>query len=305
MVLITILARGAWRLWQSQEPSIWQEKKPVNLVVILDNEKTIIVNLSTEEKKLSMLSLPETLYLAASGNFGDYPLSSIYHLGEIEGKGGKLLSASLENFLGIPIDGFISSDEEKQIKSAEEMKKFLRKAMIKKFSGKLVSNLSLIDLGRLWWFLVKETGTESNFFDLAELGITGEKTLADETKVLTAEKEKIDFWIKKIFGEKRMAEEGIEIEIINGTQHESLAANLARSVTNLGGRIVSLGNSDGPQAVSLIRYSQEKIAESYTLARLVTISGFCIEKKADLGTSRSQVQIILGEDYWRKLNAPW
>ena len=67
-----------------------------------------LLSVNPQEKKVTIIDLPQNLYLEATGGFGKWQLRSIYDLGESQSiGGGQLLKDTLTNFFGLPIDGFL------------------------------------------------------------------------------------------------------------------------------------------------------------------------------------------------------
>lgn len=284
-----------WRIDRSFNQSRWQGEQ-INLVMSTE-KSTAVVSLTANDKQLNFLLLPEFLYFQLPKDLGDYPLGSVYSLGEIEGWGGGLLRKSLEGLLGIPIEGCIKASfgDLEVNPSLESLKNFFWQAIIRQKK----TDFTFWDLGRFYLKVRQLHSSDCNFINLKETGLLQEKELADKTRVFEVSKDQIDVLIKKNFSEKLIKEEAIEIEILNSTEQAGLAGNLARMIDNMGGRVISLGNSQSRVSTSLIRYSTREIKESETLKRLMMATGFKSERAADLGGSRCQIQIILGEDYDR------
>jgi len=85
---------------------VWDGKNKINIVFI--NPKVFILSLDPQGKRATILSLPPKTFLETIHGYGDYPLESVYKLGEQEGyNGGDFLSSSLQENLRVPIDGYI------------------------------------------------------------------------------------------------------------------------------------------------------------------------------------------------------
>lgn len=303
-IALAVMVIIGWQFFDSFRASRWHDGQ-VNFV-LSTGESTAIASLSANENQLNFLLLPGRLYFSLPGELGDYRLDSIYELGEIKREeGGVLLMASLQNLLGIPVEGFIRIEdfgrfETGSLAEADYLSSFFWQALIKKRKR---TNFSFWDLIRLV-LAVKKTGSlEFNFVDLEKTDILAERELADKSKVLEAEEEKLDVLIKRLFSERKIEEEGIEVGILNSTGHPGLARNLARMIENMGGRVIHLGNVKQPFSTSVIHYQEGEVEKSETMKRLMAATGFDSAKVADLGESRGEIEIIIGEDYWEKTQA--
>lgn len=281
------------RFWRSYQVSHLMNSQ-VNLV-LSSQESMLVAAFNFEEEKINLVELPQTLYFSEPEGLGDYPIASVYDLGEIEGKGGELLLASLRKLLAIPLDGFIRKEDFGKI-GQDNLKGFIREAMMKLGRSGFKTDLAFWELIFLNWRIKNLACSEADYFNLGETKVLKEKELPDKTKVYEAEEADLDILMRKIFAERKIEEEGIEMEILNATEESGLAFQLARLIKNMGGRVVSLGNSEEAFDHSVIRYTEEA-GETATLKRIGEATVFELEKRDDLGESRSEIQIIVGKDY--------
>lgn len=280
------------------EESHWQDEQ-VNLI-LSSEEMTAVVALKFKEKKLNGILLPNSLYLSVPHGLGDYSLGAVYHLGEIEGKGEELIKESLRNLLAMPIDGVIREEgwAFSEGKIGVQLENLFWQALVSPRKSGVFTNFTFLDILRFYFIKVKSFG--ENLTNLEETDILGGKELADKSKVYEADLEKLDMVVKKSISERKIEEEGREVSILNSTGHDALAGEFARLVNNMGGRVISLGNDDSYRQESLIRYADEETGKSYTLRRIEIATGFRAER-GELSDGRSQIQIVLGEDYWESV----
>lgn len=282
---------------------------------------TVVLNtipvllLSFEPKnKLIIISLPSNIYLQVPRGFGSYKLSSIWDLGDLEKSvgGGRLLKETIEEFIGIPVDGWlgwkignyhIGSQEEDIISSKNRLTswKYLVKpketlALFKNVQ----TNLNLLDLVWFWWQIKLTRFDKMNYIDLSHTEVLSKLTLADKSEVVTVNPLALDYFLKELFYDAKIINEHIGIEVLNGTDQAGLANRFSRLITNLGGNIITLGNSDQRIDQCLI-IGEKKILESYTGQRFINI--FNCKKIIQKPESRADLQIVVGDDYYRKLLA--
>lgn len=102
-----------------------------------------------------------------------------------------------------------------------------------------------------------------------------------------------DFNIDSILGEG-----GLSITILNASNTTGLARNFSRIVTNLGGRVVDIGNTDSPSNESFIVYKERTPSLDYLQSHLQIAKSLSME---EVGLKypeiiKSDLVIVLGVD---------
>jgi len=280
---------------KSLRPSVWDGSSRINFVF---SAQTVAVASLETGNNLVIFKLPENLYLEVFHEFGQYQLGSVYELGKLEGKGGELLGETVQEYLGVPIGGYIRIANSKwQIVNS---KKFILNWLILSTLGRGETNFSQWDLLRFWWSIKSLRSDKVIFIDLEETNILSEKRLPDESLIFETEFFRLDELVGKYFKNSRIEKEGIEVEILNATEHLGLANRVARLVMNMGGEIISIGNADNKIRNSKFEIRNEEIKKSYTVRKLEKVLGI----KAEIGEmdkSRADLLILIGEDYWEKI----
>jgi hypothetical protein len=119
----------------------------------------------------------------------------------------------------------------------------------------------------------------------------------DQTQIIKTDFNKLDTYIKRTFQSSAMQEEKANITIENGTQITGLGSKVSRLITNMGGIVVSVGNSEKEYSKTEVVINDKKWIDSETVSRIkkaipeVQISS---NIKSD---NRTDVLLILGNDY--------
>ncbi|MCL5438742.1 MAG: LytR C-terminal domain-containing protein [Patescibacteria group bacterium] len=187
---------------------------------------------------------------------------------------------SLGKYLGIPIDGEIklSSDKDfSEIRENKDVEKALNNYFFK--FNKIETNLTVLDIGKLWIFTKKVSPVSINFKEVVVSKSDASKEFA------------IDKLMSDLFNDKSISDEKVSIQIINSTGVSGLGNRLARLVTNIGGNIVAVNTADDVSSISEISYSGDR---SYTVKRLAKILGYKDTKKENGGIS--DIVIRIGKD---------
>jgi len=279
LAFLAFLGLG-YQFYQWQKSSCWDGRQQLNLVV--QATSVVIISFQPDRAAVVVLLIPNQTYLRAAYGYGPYRAEAIYDLGELENRGGQLLQASIQESLGLPLDGFLrlpSFEWAGEFDAGEFKRSLLEQLWPFKPAGQTpVGNLSQWDMMRLWWALHQ---TRSEKITLMSL----EETTA--------------FGMESLFTDSAMVKEGLAVATLNATNYSGLAAQAGRLVSNAGGRVVETAEWSPPQAECEIRASQES-KDSYTVQKLKKIFA-CRLGGSDLAGHRADLVIILGEDYGDKL----
>lgn len=145
------------------------------------------------------------------------------------------------------------------------------------FGGFKETNLTVVDLLRLWLLSKFVSGHSVVIKDLSPLDLTN-NLVVDKT-------------INGLFLDPTIMSERLSIQVVNGTGVSGLGNRLTRLITNLGGEVVAVNTSEKELNDSKITYNDKK---SYTAERLGRILGFKLVKKQESGFS--DIVIEIGND---------
>lgn len=285
-------------------------KKEFNLNLLIRSGNISLLSFNPTDESLTFLSLPDKLYINTPYGFGKWQLGSIYELGQSSKIGGEmLLNRSISDYLGLPVDGFISFDRSFDDKSSKEILDYLTKAPLNIFGifSKLKTNLSLWELINLKFSLSNIRFDKITTIDLEKRKLLLEENLPDGTSVFVSETGRLD-GISDKFIDPKIRSEGMTIALYNATEHPLIAQNAARLIENIGGNVIIVSNADKTSDKTYVLGEK-----SNTVKRMIQIfDSVCVNidcgkiSPSDLGlfSSRAQVNIILGEDYYQKFIAP-
>lgn len=284
----------------------WSGEFNINLLVKAAHIS--LFSYSPKEEKVTIIEVPDELFLDVPHGFGKWQLRSVYELGQSQkGIGGdSLLKDTLANFFAVPIDGFLDFTLQ-PTKTTPEIVEILRK---NSFSGlnllsSLKTDLTLWEILRLKMSLSGVRFDKVKELDLIKLGILEHENLPDGTAVFSADPVKLDSVLSD-FADPVIVSEHKTIAVFNATEGVALAGKWARVINNLGGNVVITNNARE-------RLEKTKIVgeRSLTLKRLRQIFGgldcqnnpkcdIMNSSDEDIVSSRAQVNLILGEDYLKK-----
>lgn len=281
-----------------QRSYIWNGDFNINLLI---RASTIsLLSYNPIEGKLTIIDVPDKIYLQLPHDFGKWQIRAVYKLG-----GDKLLTETLTSFFAIPVDGFLDFGSATSNRSATEVVDRLRQSPISGLNllTNLKSNLTLWELIRLKVSISSLRFDKIRKINLEKLGILDEEKLADGTSVFTSDPVKLDSVLSD-FAESNILKEHLSIAVFNATAKSQLAQKWTRLITNIGGNVIITSNSDkkikNTQVIGAASKTVTRLSEIFNLGCSNNPNCDRIDPKDDYLASRAQVDLFLGEDYFNR-----
>ncbi len=287
LIFLLLFLGISWRFYGFFKNSTWDGKNRLTLVLKID--PVSLVSFDPESEEISFLIIPDGSYIEAVNNYGFYRIEKIYPLGELEGRGVEFLSASLEAYLGLPIDGWVIADR----KWTNETKSLLSSLIASAIKDKSTSSLSRWDLIRLWLAINQTRAHKIEVIDLGETTATEEFVLPDGNLAKKVDNQRLSRIISNLFTDYRIRREDLAIAVMNAGTETGLAAKAAKLISNIGGRLVEIGDWSGELDQCQLRTSVEA-RKSYTTQKLLDI--FDCQMGNDSEGGRWELLLILTEE---------
>lgn len=286
LVVVILLVSQAFKFAHMMfgQTSNWNGDSNINLVLKSDSLKLISYN--PKDQKITVVGIPEKLYFEVPKGMGNWQAGSVFKLG-----GGELLQESIASFFGIPILGFL---ENVSLEDLTDKNPFSIVALL----PKVKTNLTPFELMRLKTSLSSVRFDKVASLNLEEMGLLDPEKLADGTEVLTSDPVRLDS-LSDRFTDPEIKLERKTIAIFNATVHPGIAQKAARLISNIGGEVIIISNSE-------IKIEKTQILgeESKTLGILEQIfdSSDTIQSNLEeIVSPRAQINLFLGEDYFQSL----
>jgi len=295
VLLVGNLIKFTQNLFQpiSQTPKqySWSGDGRINLVI--KSQTVSVLSFDPHQKEVTIVDIPGQVYTEVPGGYGSWQVRAIFDLGQSENppKGPRLLSASMNQLMGLPIDGYIKSKD----KTTDQIVDDFRSPMgVKDLLGNIQTDLSPIELIRLG------VGLSSVRFDkVSNLNLMDQSVFSSEEiggqQSLVADPLRLDSIIVKNFADSQIKSEQSTIAVFNATNKPGLAAQVARVISNMGGNVIIQSSLETREAYSYITGK-----DSYTKKRLsqVLCSGLnCDKIPTNSSDFRAQINLVLGEDF--------
>lgn len=244
-----------------------------NLLLLVTNQSSQINQVTlasfdnSSDKTLDLLQIPL-----------DSPLSLD------EGKA----TTKMENYLGLPLDGFVSFSDNAVSLSPVTIKN-LKESL--NFS-------SLLKLPDLYSFVNKNVKTSLSFKDILSVlmklsSIRGDKIVNHPVLLPKNLDDQIpDGAFEKDFADASLLNEGAKIEVRNASGVSGLAYTASRFINNLGGNVINLAtDNDTNQSVIYEYFSRPRTVEY--LSRVFKAK-VVVQKKDN---ARSDIVVVIGRDF--------
>jgi len=276
----------------------WDGKTQLNGIIEF-KEKMWLIAFDPDGEKVTIVNFPNDLVVEAFGGYGEFMVKYLEGLADQENKP-EIFSKSIEYHFGFPIDFRIVSSIDPNNFSFDGAPGLLTQIIRHSFfSRTLESNrLSKVNLFLLRSFIGHRQLLWS-VNNAEEMGMLEDK----EGKKLL-KKEDWDNWAKKYLVDSQLQRENLGIGIYNTTQTSGLAAETARTLRNLGIRVVKTDNYDGGSGGEgcYIKIAKKEDNNSLTVKRIEKILGCKIKiAPGDQFEDFTDVNIYLDEKYLSEL----
>ncbi len=283
LLLVVLLALGvaAFFLFQGGK---YGKAERFNLV--LAAHPVTLVSLDEKLGKAVVVSFPDDLYVPeVVPSYGGYKISAVYKVGELDKRGGQVLSWTVSELLGVPIDGFLA--EEGSVGS--DIKFFFLNPKL--FWGDK-TDMNVLDWLR---FVYGLSQVRFDKIDKVDLGKYAEPLLlADGTTVASIDKNQLDSTLSGEFLESGIRDENLRVEVVNSTPVAALGARVARLLTNIGMSVINVGSVQEETSGCRIE-TETKYTGFLTVKRIAQIYSCQVARRS--GESRAEVTVVLGRDY--------
>jgi hypothetical protein len=279
----------------------WDGKSAINLAI--KGKDVEVASFDPSSQKLTLLKIPKDAYFELPKGFGTWRVGAIYELGQEEDPpvGSELLKTSLAKLMGLPIDGFVEYKGDQPFKEVVE-EWHSNPLKILGFIKESKTDLSPLEAIGVYRAISSVRADKVVTLDTAQSDITQSKLLPDSSRVLGVDTIRLDLYVRDKMPDSQILAQAVPVGILNGTSHPGLGQDVARIITNMGGNVIFVNNTESLQSVTVV-VSKEK---SHTATRLMEVfapsclKGKCAILDSKVSLQRAQINIVLGEDYYQK-----
>lgn len=306
--IFLLLITAIFLVWKGR---LWREAG--RFTFVLNGDPLTVVSLEPNTHQAAVLTIPANTFLEVPFGYGDYKASSIFRLGKLENKhrSGFLLTRSVENSLGIMIDGYVSPKEgmsKFSINSSEDIKNIKKNyfsytslpGVILKFlkeGSQYETNLTLADLYRIWQEIKNLRSDKIKLINMSESTALTDNKLADQTTVKIIDNDIFDFVIGNDFEDIIIRFENVSLEVVNATDVDKLATQVGRVLKNLGANVIAKTTSEQTEKFScLVKVFNKR--NGILIKRLVNHYQCKMEDGTNMKEASSvDIKLLLGEGF--------
>lgn len=280
--------------------SIWDGKSRISFVFQRSDSQgasgsVYLASYLPVGKRLVVFSFPGAAKIEVAGDYGRWRIGSVYPLGVLEDKEGRLLTSSISSLLGAVVEGWIVVDNEIKMNS-DNSRQILQKAILTSFGKRGFTNFSLWDRFRLFRALSSVRGHHVDWLDMGKAGVLREEEEPDGSLILVAVPELMDKLSQEYLFYSQVVEEGVSVAVLNATGRSGLGTSVSRLIRNIGGDVVSVSNYVKDADQNQVIVSREELLDSFTTKKLIEVFQVDKVKVGDTSENRAELLLILGEE---------
>jgi len=260
-----MLILGSW-LIKGVKASQWDGQDQFGWVIQTEEIRVKIIIPS--QKKLVTLIIPNNTIVKVGFGFGEYRINKVYELGKLANQAGKVLTRTIQEFLGVGIKGWQVGTK---------------------------SNLSWWDNFRLKWletFAVNQT----KVVELKDKPSWQAEQLSDGSLIYRVNQVWLDELVHQEIFDQEVSQEGLTVAVLNASGVDGVANDISRLISNLGIEVRLVSNL-AAQERSEVVISQKSQKDTKTLKKIIDSLGIDTVRVGDILEQRSDMVVIIGRDY--------
>jgi hypothetical protein len=263
-VIVLILTLGVWIFFPRAKNPYGRE------TYIIVSDPMMVASWSGRDHVLTLLSFPADIAAEGTHGYGTYSLAAFWRLGEIDKKDGTVLSESLSEALGIPIDGYIGSKTGRTLSRSV----FSIKNIFGFLGGSYHTNIPLNKFVGLSWMVNVQRPDRVNTYDFTHntAAVAQDSVLADGSTVKILDPQRLDAQLNSVFEDEAVRRESVTVAVYNTADMPSLGGRAGRLLSHLGVSVVTVGN-DTPEVDVCTVVGSDTALKSKSAQVIVSILG--------------------------------
>lgn len=252
---------------------IWMVlKKPAfpRFTVVAVGDPVVVWSWDRSTNRAVRIAIPAATVIDAVGGYGKYSLEALWRLGGIEKRGGTILAQSLQEALGLPIDGYISPNRPEISVAADTsfVPKPLQVSRLPFILFDYRTNIPFVTLIRLSLAASRLRPDSVTSITMAKDNALVEEQLPDGTVAETPDAGRLDVLFGTTFEDARVRGEGLSVSVYNTTDMVSLGSRVGKLLGRIGVFVVRVGNDTSTVDQCRIRGGKKALAS--TTAAVIT-----------------------------------
>jgi hypothetical protein len=244
---------------------------------------------NTNPYPVVVVEIPENIKLEVAYGYGPYFASSLYGLAAQEHRT-QLITQTIQQELGIPIDGYIVSRFPSVNETGFAVPNLTRKWWI----TPIETDISLGDRWKLWWQTRNLISPKILNLNFADGNWAKQSRELDGYSSVEFDKNTVDSRLPQLISDALMRESGLSVRVVNTTTISGMGSQAARIVTGSGLRVVEIKDQAGILDKCILVASQS-LQYSYPVKRLMRIFG-CKLAETTQDDPRVDIELHIGKE---------
>ncbi|MBI4066246.1 LytR C-terminal domain-containing protein [Candidatus Gottesmanbacteria bacterium] len=260
------------------------------ITIAIISDVALILSWDDRRGQLTVFTLPADVRIEGVYGVGHYPIGSLRTLEELDPTKTDIVARSIENALGLPIEGAlaVSARDGDATQIAMRALSPVNLAQLRR------GNIPIPTRIRLWWMLSTLRPDKVVNVDLGGREVYRTETLADGSSVRLLDTNRFDAVVGSSIEVEEIRTEKLRVRVVNTTDTSGVGNRVARMV-DLAGMVVVAVDSDGPVQAACTIHAKKIIWSTQSVAFLRSQFGCTLlEEGLD---ERVDVTVRLGTTY--------
>lgn len=292
VVCVVLLSAGAAVVFRSVTSG-----PPYRRAVAVVSEPVHIISVSADNRRLTILDIPQDTSAEAIRGRGSYSLASLYELDRIEDGSGSLFVRSLSDTLGLPVQYYVRpetlSGEPGSVQTFRTVFSFA--SLFQYLTGNIDTNIPP-GTWLSWVIMSVSLSADASEIVRADQAFVP-VTLPDGSTIRKVDQTRFDFLIGSSFIDTGIRAEGITVSVFNTTRTAEAGGRAARMMSKVGIPPVVVGNAPDVYETCSVAGTEDAIRS--VTARFIMDYFRCSEHEnaEAVKDSASDVSVFLGRQY--------
>lgn len=271
--------------------------------IVIATDPITVASWNPDTKVFTTITFPQDVVTEGTHGYGSYSFAAFWRLGQIDKKNGTVLSESMSEALGLPVEWYIgpATGAIPTVKNGLDAAKrtFSLGNLLSFLGGHFRTNIPLRSFLSLSWVLTATKPDRVDTFDFTgnPTLVAQDVTLPDGSHQMVLDTNRLDAQMKNIFEDDRIRQESISVAVYNTTDLSSLGTRVARLLGHVGVNVIFVGN-DSPKVDACSVRGSEAATRSWSARVIVAILGCAVSSTTEPG--RADLILHIGGSYAKR-----
>lgn len=257
------------------------------VTIVVASNPVSLWSWDTKTGTFVVLKIPADVVVSGVDGYGSYSLEALWKLGFIDGKEGNVLSQSLERAIAVRTPYYLGEKSDSLVSTSDIIEYGKRFFSFRK----RLTNIPLRMFLSFFWALQRARLDAIRVIDLSDTSVSISEELSDNTTREVLDAGRLDAALKGVYEDELLASENTTVAVYNTTTTPSLGTQAARMLTNLGIRVVAVGNAS-PSLKGCTLSGTKQAVDTKTAALIKTF--FSCDVVVQTQQERADLTIHLG-----------